>query len=90
MNKSCTETLFWTGTFFLYIAMLVLTVVPVLISEYLPFIYINLNGYRNTAAVLFVIAFIFYFISKNTFKKQLSAIFIAFCYFYIYTNFFID
>lgn len=88
--KNADKKLFWIGTFFLYIAMLILTVLPVFISSYISFIYVDASNYKNTAAVFFAIALVLYLLSKTTFKRQLLTIALAFCYFYIYINFFTD
>ncbi len=44
MEKNREKTFFWIGTFFLYAALLVLTVIPKFILEYIPYIYIGSNS----------------------------------------------
>lgn len=86
--KNSDKKLFWIGTLLLYIAMLILTVVPTFISDNISFIYINTVNYKKLAATFFMLALILYLMSKTTYKRQLFAIALAFGYFYAYMAFY--
>ena len=88
--KQDSQKYFWIGTVFLFLAMMVLTVLPIFVSQYISIIYIKIKDYITIATTLFIVALIFYFLSKETLKKQVVAILIAYIYFYIFINFFAD
>ena len=81
MEKNREKTFFWIGTFFLYAAHLVLTVIPKFILEYIPYIYIGSNSYRSCATAFFVLALALYFMSVNTYKSQVVSIILGFLYY---------
>ena len=81
---------FFIGTVFLYLAMFFLTIIPNFVANFLPFIYIKINNYIILSAVFFISALMLYLISDKTYKKQIIAIILAFIYFLIYTNLFVD
>ncbi len=81
---------YWIGTFFLSVAMMLVTIIPVIVTKYLPIIYIEIRNYISTAAALFIITLILYLLSKNTFKKQIISLLLAFIYFYAFINLFGD
>lgn len=86
--KQDSQKYFWIGTVFLFLAMMVLTALPIFVSQYISIIYIKIKDYISIATTLFIITLIFYFLSKETLKKQVIAILIAYIYFYIFINFF--
>lgn len=81
---------FWIGTLFLFLAMLILTAIPVFVTQYMPFLYIKIKYYINISVAFFVMSLIFYFLSKKTYKKQIISILCAFAYFYIFITIFSD
>ena len=86
--KQDSQKYFWIGTVFLFLAMMVLTFLPIFVSNYISIIYIKIKDYISIATALFIVTLIFYFLSKETLKKQVIAILIAYIYFYIFINFF--
>lgn len=90
MERNKDNSFFWIGTLFLVIALIVLTFLPKIIFDLLPFIYISTNKFRSTSLALFLITLAFYFMSKNTYKKQLMAAALGFLYYFIFINFFAD
>lgn len=87
MNQDGQKKLFWVGTLFLFLAMIVITILPNFVIQNLPFLYIKIKTYISLALMFFIVTFIFYTSSINTYKKQLIAIICAFIYFYIFINF---
>ncbi len=86
--KQDSQKYFWIGTVFLFLAMMVLTFLPIFVSNYISIIYIKIKDYISIATALFIVTLIFYFLSKETLKEQVIAILIAYIYFYIFINFF--
>ncbi len=90
MEQNGQKKYFWIGTLFLYLAMVILTVLPLFVTQYLPFLYIKIRYYINAALIFFIIASFFYLLSKNTYKRQIISIICAFVYFCVFINLFSD
>ena len=90
MEKNKDNSFFWIGTLFLVAALLVLTFLPKIIFDFIPFFYIEINKFRSIGLALFLIVLAFYFMSKNTYKRQLLAAALGFLYYFVFINFFAD
>lgn len=77
---------FYIGLFFLVLAMLDITIAPLVLKRILDGVYIPNNFYMNSQIVFLALSSFFYFLTPRYYKKIMLTIVLALLYYILFTR----